>query len=69
MVNEILLRGVENARNSTDICKALGIKKRDLTATVEAERRNGYPICASTDSKNPGYFLVEGYEKRGKVYE
>lgn len=58
MINEILLSGAENATSSTDICSLLHIGKRELTATVERERRDGHPICASTDPKNPGYYLA-----------
>lgn len=58
MINEILLTGAENATSGTDICSMLHISKRELTATVERERRDGHPICASTDAKNPGYYLA-----------
>lgn len=58
MINEILLTGAENATSGTDICAMLHISKRELTATVERERRDGHPICASTDAKNPGYYLA-----------
>ena len=56
MVYEILLTGAENAQNGRDICGLLHISKRELTQTVERERRQGNPICASTDAKNPGYY-------------
>jgi len=58
MISEILLTGAENAQRSSDICRLLNISARDLSAAVEAERRDGKPICASTGS-NPGYFLAK----------
>jgi hypothetical protein len=58
MVNEILLTGAENAQSSKEICGLLHIHKRELGLAVERERRQGYPICASTDNTNPGYFLA-----------
>ena len=57
MIHEILLRGAENALTGREICKRLCITARDLTQAVERERRQGYPICASTGS-NPGYYLA-----------
>ena len=57
MVYELLSEGAENAKTGRDICKQLNINIRDLTATIEQERRAGYPICASTGA-NPGYFLA-----------
>lgn len=58
MIFEFLSEGAENARTGKDICKMLNITARDLTAAIERERRQGKPICASTDPKNPGYFLA-----------
>ena len=57
MVYEILSEGKENARPGRDICHALGLTARELTAKVEQERRAGKPICASTGA-TPGYFLA-----------
>ena len=58
MIYELLLEGAENAQTGKHLCELLRITPRDLTAAVEAERRAGHPICASTDRKNPGYFLA-----------
>ena len=58
MIFEFLSEGAENARTGKDICKMLNITARDLTVAIERERRQGKPICASTDPKNPGYFLA-----------
>lgn len=58
MIFEFLSEGAENARTGKVICKMLNITARDLTAAIERERRQGKPICASTDPKNPGYFLA-----------
>ena len=63
MIFEFLAEGAENARTGKEICKALNITARDLTAAIERERRAGKPICASTDPKNPGYFLAANQEE------
>ncbi len=57
-VSSILLMGQQNALPGREIRRILGLKNvRDVSAQVEAERRKGVPICASCDSKNPGYYL------------
>lgn len=57
MIYEILQPGAENALSGREICKLLHITARDLTQTVERERRAGAPICAST-GRRPGYYLA-----------
>lgn len=59
MIHEILLEGQENAMSGRQICALLHLSARDVTKAVEVERRAGYPICASTDAKNPGYYLAQ----------
>lgn len=63
MIHEILAEGAENAQTGRVICKLLHITARDLTAAIERERRDGKPICASTDSTNPGYYLAADKEE------
>ncbi len=58
MIHEILSKGEKNAITGREICNLLGLTMRDVTAAVEKERREGWPICANTGS-NPGYFLAE----------
>ena len=62
MIYELLSEGAENAKTGREICKQLHIDMRGLTATIEQERRAGYPICASTGT-NPGYFLAANKEE------
>lgn len=57
MIYELLSEGAENARTGKEICQQLHINPRELTATIEQERRAGYPICASCGI-NPGYYLA-----------
>ena len=57
MIYELLGEGAEKARTGKEICRQLHINPRELTATIEQERRAGYPICASTGTM-PGYFLA-----------
>lgn len=63
MIYEILSEGAENAQTGKEICNLLHITARDLTAYIERERRQGKPICASTDSRSPGYFLAADKEE------
>jgi len=63
MIYEILSEGAENAQTGKEICKLLNVTARDLTSAIERERREGKPICASTDSKSPGYFLAADKEE------
>lgn len=59
MVYELLGTGAENARTAKELCCQLGIDTKDwrkISKAVERERREGKPICASSDSKYPGYY-------------
>lgn len=58
MISDILGTGANNALTGKAICSLLNMNPRDLTAAIETERREGKPICASTDPTNPGYFLA-----------
>lgn len=58
MIAELLSEGRENARTGRTLCAILNITLRELVASVERERRQGQPICASTDGRRPGYFLA-----------
>ena len=62
MIYEMLSKGAENAKTGREICQQLHIDMRGLTATIEQERRAGYPICASTGTI-PGYFLAADKEE------
>ena len=59
MIFELLAEGKENARTGRALADILGVNIRDVTATIERERRSGKPICASMDKENPGYYLPE----------
>lgn len=59
MIYEILSHGRENARSARELAQVLNIGRRGVSAMVERERRAGKPICATTDSKAPGYFIPE----------
>lgn len=63
MIEEYLLIGVKNARTARELSIMLNIHQRDVGQLVEKERRSGAPICASTDPKNPGYYLAETAEE------
>lgn len=58
MIHEILPTGKENAIPGRDLMSMLGLRDlRDLTQLVERERKDGFPICAST-SGDKGYYLA-----------
>lgn len=60
MIAEHLNRGAQNAITGRELCALLGIDSRKLRLHVEHERRQGYPICASTcTDNNPGYYLAD----------
>ena len=63
MIYELLTTGAENAKTGKELCKILNLKPRDITLTVERERRGGKPICASSNGHNPGYYLATTQEE------
>ena len=62
MVSEYLLTGSANATSSTDLCQILNVDRRELARQIMIERRQGIPICASCNGRNPGYYLAEDQE-------
>lgn len=58
MINEILSEGRENARTGRELAKFFDCDVRTITEQIERERREGQPICASTDPERPGYYLT-----------
>lgn len=59
MVFEILETGRQSARTGQELCEQLHIKKRELGKIIEIERREGRPICSTSDSTNPGYYIAK----------
>lgn len=57
MIFEMLDTGEQNARSARELAQALQTDKRTISLLVERERRAGKPICATSDSKTPGYFI------------
>lgn len=70
MVFELLDTGEQNARSARELAKLIGTNRRSISILVERERRAGKPICATCDSKTPGYYIpatredMERYCKR-----
>lgn len=58
MISEHLEHGATHAITAKELSKALGIDRRMLAKAIEQERRQGIPICASTDAAKPGYYLA-----------
>lgn len=64
VIASVLSEGRGNALTGREIKRLLDLKDgRDVTAIVERERRGGVPICATTNSEKPGYFLPETPEE------
>ena len=60
-VSKLLFIGREWAITGGELVQLLELNDlRELTQMIEAERRAGIPICASTDSAAPGYFIASG---------
>lgn len=56
-ISEMLAEGKENAVTAKHLSDVLGKPVRTITAMIEAERKQGVPICASCDTDNAGYYL------------
>lgn len=57
MIFELLDTGEQNARTARELAKALNTDRRSVSILVERERRAGKPICATSNSKTPGYYI------------
>lgn len=59
-ISDLLPHGKENAIPGRDLVKLMELKDhRELTRRVEQERKDGFPICASTDPNRQGYYLAQ----------
>ena len=58
MIYELLNKGEEYARSSSELCRETGLTTRQLTAAITQERRAGKPICASCSSNVKGYYIA-----------
>lgn len=63
LISDFLLTGEHNAQTAKEICdhaRSIGWKltERQLSRAIESERRRGVPICASCDTKYPGYYIA-----------
>lgn len=63
MIFEVLNIGMENAISSKELARILSVAPRIIAAVVERERRAGKPICATCNSKAPGYFIPANREE------
>lgn len=57
MIFEMLDTGEQNARTARELARILNTDRRQISSLVERERRAGKPICATSDSKTPGYYI------------
>lgn len=63
MVTEYLLTGAENAKTGRELARLLHCDIRDITKSIERERRAGAPIVSSYGGEHPGYYLAESAEE------
>ena len=62
MIYELLMTGEQAATTARDLARITGLPRRGISSLVESERRAGRPICATCDSRNPGYYIPETRE-------
>lgn len=58
MIYDYLDRGVQNATTRDRLALLLGCDARAVTQSLERERQSGFPICASNNPSNPGYYIA-----------
>lgn len=63
IIAPLLQTGKGTAITGRELAQLLGLTARDITAAVERERKDGSPICASTDADAPGYYLPADREE------
>lgn len=56
-VSDVLFTGAENAITARQLREILNCSQEDLRYAIAKERRQGSPICSSTN-KTHGYFLA-----------
>lgn len=69
MIYELLDYGADHARTAAELASVLNCDVRMVTRRIEMERRQGQPICASSISDNPGYFLPANAEELQRYCE
>lgn len=57
-ITDYLGYGRENARSARSLSDELGIRRRKVTLAIEAARLRGWPICASSNGENGGFYLA-----------
>ena len=57
MIHEILPAGRANPRTGRELATLCGCDLRAVTAQIERERRDGWPICATSRGDPSGYYL------------
>lgn len=62
-ISDYLQTGEDNAQSAKELCSLLNIDHRELTSAIEKERRQGSPICASSNNKAAGYYLASNKEE------
>lgn len=63
MIYELLAEGAENAKTGRELAAMLNCDIRNITETIERERRQGKPICANMRGENAGYYLAASPEE------
>lgn len=63
MIAELLDTGQQNAKPGRKLADILNVSVRDVAEQIQIERRAGVPICASSNARQPGYYLAESNEE------
>lgn len=62
MIAEILHTGKDHPITGKELATIFNTDIRHITAQIEAERREGQPICANMTGR-PGYYMADGAEE------
>lgn len=63
MIYEKLPIGDAKPITARELADYFHVGIRFIVETIEKERREGYPICATCDYKNPGYYIAANREE------
>ena len=63
MIHEVLHIGRDNPTTGKELAALFGTNIRKITAAIEEERQQGYPICAAQNPPEAGYYIAEDPEE------
>ena len=63
MIHEVLHTGADNPTTGKELAELFSCDIRNITERIEAERREGHPICANSNGGSSGYYLAADKEE------